>query len=115
LDTKLRNQHAFLLFDLVNSLELRNGASINKAKHAALEAVEMRYGITCKTLQNYMTRERSAGDADPTFFELENIDFARKLEETNRSIREKISGLQSMLAKNEHLLELLHSIDANIH
>ena len=115
METKIRNGHAFRLFDAVLSLERQNGKSLDEARKAAFDAVELRYGITPKTLQNYMTAERASGHCENGVFERESAELVELLRVVNEKISEKISDMQDMLVRNERLLELLKQTDASIH
>lgn len=115
METEIRNRHAFRLFDIVLSVERNNGKSLDEARTSAYDAVELRYGISTKTLQNYMTKERTSGHFERAVFEQENIELIDLLQTANQQIVSKIQELQDMLSRNNRLLELLKEADANIH
>lgn len=97
------------------TLERKKGKTYDQARAAAYDAVELRYGITSKTLQNYMTRYRTVMTKENSVFERENEDLANLLRATNDKISCKISEMQDMLSRNSRLLGLLEAIDESIH
>ena len=97
------------------SLERQNGKSLDEARRAAFDAVELRYGIGAKTLQNYMPAERTSGVFEKAIFERESTELVDLLETVNDRIASKIRDMQDMLTRNERLLELLKQTDAHIH
>lgn len=68
-----------------------------------------------KTLQNYMTTERTSGAFENAIFERESTELVNLLNVVNKRIASKIQDMQDMLSRNERLLELLKQTDANIH
>lgn len=115
METEIRNRHAFRLFDVVLSVERKNGKPIEEARANAYDAVELRYGISTKTLQNYMTKERTSGHFEKAVFEQENRELIELLQTANQQLVSRIQEMQDMLSRNERLLELLKETNADIH
>ncbi len=99
---------AFRFFDIVLGRRLKEGMKLSDAKAEASDAVELRYGICKKTLQNLMKDHHTAASVSDTQFAFDNAVLADHLREVNEELRR-------MLSDNERLLGILEEIDEDLH
>lgn len=99
---------AFRFFDLVLRRRLKEGRAMADAKADAYDAVELRFGICKKTLQNLMTMHRCSGEVADAEFRFNNETLIVYIKEVNE-------GLRGMIADNERLLDILEGMNADVH
>lgn len=99
---------AFRFFDIVLQRRLREGRKLVEAKADAYDAVELRFGIYKRTLQNYMTRERASSTVNDIELRFDNEVLADYLREVNEE-------LEKMLAENKRLLGILEEANEELH
>lgn len=102
-DESTRNRCAVELFHSTIRAEMRNGLTYPDARKAAYDAVELRYFLSRKTLQNIMSKDPSVFHSSPRTFCEDNQQLIAILDRSNDVMVQTIE-------RNNKLIEILRSI-----
>lgn len=98
-----RDKMAVELYFSVLRIKTSKGFSIKEAKDLAYDAVELRYNISKKRLQNIISDNHDVRRCNRGMFLKENGDLIETLEEVN-------SDLMGFIDKNNELLKVLKEV-----
>lgn len=99
-----RDKMAVELYFSVLKIRKAEGCSHKEAKDLAYDAVELRYNISPKRLQNIISNNHDTLVCNRTMFIDENIRLIEALKDSNRSMQEHI-------AENHRLIKLLEEVN----
>lgn len=102
-ETSQRHRDAVEMFYTMLRYGARRGLSATEARHEAYDAVELRYFITRKTLQNIMSHNADIVKGRSVSFREDNNDLVRYLQESNEQMLRTVE-------RNCLLIETLKSI-----
>ncbi len=98
-----RDKMAVELYFSVLRLKKAEGLTHREAKDLAYDAVELRYNISSKRLQNIISENHDALNCNRNMFESDNIRLLETLKESNISMLEHIE-------ENKRLIEILEKV-----
>lgn len=98
-----RDKMAVELYFSVLRLKKARGVQHREAKEMAYDAVELRYNISSKRLQNIISENHDVLNCNTIMFLNDN----RKLMET---LREANSNMQQLIDRNNELLKVLEEV-----